>query len=129
MKKTSITKALLLAGVLAAAGAANADAIFYPDGTHVDLGANAVASGLADRVLAMSPHTAPSGTMLASLGVAPDMNVALNGTDTTVLGAGPLMLVPSTSVTVVTMPSPTPGSPACNVAMNDSHASCSYLPD
>jgi hypothetical protein len=38
MKKTSLTRAMLVAGAVALAGAAQADAIFYPDGTMVELG-------------------------------------------------------------------------------------------
>ena len=38
MKKSSLTKALFVAGAVALAGAAQADAIFYPDGTVVELG-------------------------------------------------------------------------------------------
>lgn len=40
MKKTTLTRALFMAGAVALAGAANADAIFYPDGTMVDLGSD-----------------------------------------------------------------------------------------
>ncbi|MBE7366490.1 hypothetical protein [Ramlibacter pallidus] len=40
MNKTSRTRALFLAGAIGLAGAAQADAIFYPDGTMVDLGEN-----------------------------------------------------------------------------------------
>jgi hypothetical protein len=72
MKKTSLTRALVIAGGLAVAGigAAQADAIFYPDGTSIELGPNG-----AD-------------------------NLALDTSlDTTVLGAGP---VSSTTTTVVT---------------------------
>ena len=38
MKKTSLTRALFIAGAIGLAGAAQADAIFYPDGTSVELG-------------------------------------------------------------------------------------------
>lgn len=38
MKKLSLSHTLLAAGALALAGAAQADAVFYPDGTMVDLG-------------------------------------------------------------------------------------------
>jgi len=81
MKKTSLTRALLVAGTLAVAGlgAAQADAIFYPDGTMVNLGPNG-ADNLAlssdGRVIAMSPG------------------------DTTVLGAGPAA---TTTTTVTTL--------------------------
>lgn len=40
MKKTTLTRSLFLAGAVALAGAANADAIFYPDGSMVDLGSD-----------------------------------------------------------------------------------------
>lgn len=40
MKKTTLTRALFVAGAMALAGAAHADAIFYPDGTMVDLGSD-----------------------------------------------------------------------------------------
>jgi hypothetical protein len=70
MKKMSLS--LLAAGVMAVAGLAHADAIFYPNGTMVDLG--------------------PTGAD----------NLALTSTDTldtTVLGAGPAT---TTTVTTVT---------------------------
>lgn len=40
MKTTSLTRALFVAGAIGLAGAAHADAIFYPDGTSVELGEN-----------------------------------------------------------------------------------------
>ncbi|RYF13275.1 MAG: hypothetical protein EOO30_21580 [Comamonadaceae bacterium] len=40
MKKTHLTRALFVAGAVALAGAAQADAIFYPNGTMVELGEN-----------------------------------------------------------------------------------------
>lgn len=40
MKKTTLTRALFMAGAVALAGAANADAIFYPDGSMVELGSD-----------------------------------------------------------------------------------------
>ena len=81
MKKTSLTRALLVAGGLALAGigAAQADAIFYPNGTMVDLGptgADNLALSSDSSVMAMSNA----------------------GTDTTVLGAGP-STVTTTTVT------------------------------
>lgn len=72
MKKTSLTRILLAAGAIGLAGAANADAIFYPDGTMVELGDN--------------------GAELLALGSTPVV-------DTTVLGA-PAATVTSTTVTV-----------------------------
>lgn len=71
MKKMSLS--LIAAGVMAAAGFAHADAIFYPDGTMVELGPNGADNLALD-----------SSTML----------------DTTVLGAGPV--VSTTAVTTVT---------------------------
>src|SRR3954447_17669511 len=80
MKKTSLTRALLLAGGLALAGigAAQADAIFYPDGTSVNLGPTG-----ADN-LALSSDSSVMG-----------MN---NPSDTTVLGAGPATVTTTTTV-------------------------------
>lgn len=72
MKKTSLTRILLAAGAIGLAGAANADAIFYPDGTMVELGDN--------------------GAELLALGSTPSV-------DTTVLGA-PAATVSSTTVAV-----------------------------
>jgi hypothetical protein len=114
MKKTSLMRALCVAGVMAAAGSmAQADAIFYPDGTTVELGANAVENGLADSVLARSSMTAPDATTLASLGVTSDQSTVLAssddmGIDTTTLGAGPATMsstptrMSSTTVTTTT---------------------------
>lgn len=103
MKKTSLTRALFVAGVMAVAGGmAQADAIFYPDGTHVELGENAVENGMADRVLAESRWSAPSSSQLASLGVSSDSSIYAASDyslDTTTLGAGPAT---TTSVTTVT---------------------------
>lgn len=121
MSRKSLTKALVAAGVLAVAGLANADAIFYPDGSHVDLGENAVENGVAGQVLAMSPGTAPSNTQLASLGLSPDANVAIVE-DTTVLGAGPAMRI------LGPLPAPGPNAQACSFSMNSPRASCTYLP-
>ena len=80
MKKTSLTRALLVAGAMAVAGigAAQADAIFYPDGTSVDLGPTG-----ADNLALSSGN----GLMMPS--------------DTTVLGAGPAT---TTTTTVTTEP-------------------------
>jgi len=71
MKKMSLS--LLAAGVMAVAGMAHADAIFYPDGTMVDLGPNGADT------LALSSS---------------------DSLDTTVLGAGPATT--TTTVTTVT---------------------------
>ena len=71
MRKTSLTRALFVAGAVALAGAAQADAIFYPDGTVVELGDS-------DTSVAMDD----------------------SGIDTTVLGAGPSSQVTTTTTTV-----------------------------
>lgn len=114
MKKTSLTRALFVAGMMAMAGGmAQADAIFYPDGTSVNLGENAVENGTADRVLAWSSSSAPSSIALASLGVSADqsqifassepsddssMIASSESVDTTILGAGPATLSSTTVV-------------------------------
>lgn len=105
MKKTSLTRALFVAGVMAMAGSmAQADAIFYPDGTRVELGENGVENGMADRVLAESRWTAPSATTLASLGVSADQSSTVLASsddfsvDTTTLGAGPAVVRTETIV-------------------------------
>jgi hypothetical protein len=111
MTKTSLTRALFLAGVLGAAGGlAQADAIFYPDGSHVELGANGVENGMADSVLARSSSTAPDSQTLASLGLSDQSApmVAMNddsmdiGPNTTTLGAGPSNMSSMTTTTVTT---------------------------
>jgi hypothetical protein len=76
MKKMSLS--LLAAGVMAVAGMAHADAIFYPDGTMVDLG--------------------PTGADNLAL----NSSDSLSMNDTTVLGAGP-----ATTTTTVTTVTPT----------------------
>ena len=82
MKKTSLTRALFVAGVMAVAGGmAQADAIFYPNGTHVDLGPNAIENGTADAILAR------------------DASVS-----TTTLGAGPALPRATTTTVVTTTP-------------------------
>jgi hypothetical protein len=114
MKKTSLMRALCVAGVMAAAaGMAQADAIFYPDGTHVELGVNAVENGLADSVLARSSTTAPDSTTLASLGVTSDQSTVLASSDdmsidTTTLGAGPMMSSSPTRMSTTTVTTTTP---------------------
>ncbi|GAB3764315.1 hypothetical protein GCM10028796_19090 [Ramlibacter monticola] len=73
MKKTSLTRALFVAGVMAVAGGmAQADAIFYPDGTHVELGGSNLVLSSDDTM------------------------------DTTVLGAGPAPRTTYTTVTTTT---------------------------
>lgn len=63
MKKTSLTRALFVAGAVALAGAAQADAIFYPDGTMVELGE----SGADTLALDSSIDTTVLGAPAASL--------------------------------------------------------------
>jgi hypothetical protein len=107
MNKTSLTRALFVAGVLAFAGSmAQADAIFYPDGTHVELGANGVENGMANTVLARSPSTAPDMQTLTAMGLSDQSApmLALNddfdsSPGTTVLGAGPAVTRTETVVT------------------------------
>lgn len=79
MKKTHLPCALFVAGAVALAGAAHADAIFYPDGTMVELGENG-----ADRIAWNDDGT------IRSVGVV----------DTTVLG-GPAAV---STTTVTTLP-------------------------
>jgi hypothetical protein len=109
MKKTSLTRALLVAGVMAAAGSlAQADAIFYPDGTHVELGDSAVENGLAGAVLARSATTAPSQDDLLAMGVLADQDRTVIASsddtmvDTRTLGAGPANMSRATTTTVTT---------------------------
>lgn len=83
MNKTSLTRALLVAGAVAMAGAANADAIFYPDGSVVELGS--------DTALEMSEGMSSADTSLA-------MDSSL---DTSVLGAGPAKVTKSTTGPIV----------------------------
>ena len=79
MKKLSFS--LIAAGVMAAAGFAHADAIFYPDGTMVELGPNGADT------LALDSNTCLTAECLRA--------------GTTVLGAGP-----ATATTTVTTTSP-----------------------
>jgi hypothetical protein len=72
MKKSSLS--LLAAGVMAVAGMAHADAVFYPDGTVVELGATGADNLALDSAMRMN--------------------------DTTVLGAGPS----TTTTVVTTTP-------------------------
>jgi hypothetical protein len=72
MKKISLT--LLAAGAMAVAGLAQADAVFYPDGTMVELGPNG-----ADNLVLLSEPTL----------------------DTTVLGAAPATATVTTTVAPV----------------------------
>jgi hypothetical protein len=109
MKKTSLTRALFVAGVMAVAGGmAQADAIFYPDGTRVELGENAVETGLADSVLARSSSTAPHSDDLLAMGVLASQDGTMiassddGSIDTRVLGAGPADMSRTTTTTVTT---------------------------
>jgi hypothetical protein len=74
MKKLSLS--LLAAGVMAAAGMAQADAIFYPDGTMVELGD----TGADSLALSSSDSLSWSNSDLLAM----DSSI-----DTSVLGAGP----------------------------------------
>jgi hypothetical protein len=109
MKKTSLTRALFVAGVMAVAGGmAQADAIFYPDGTRVELGESAVETGLADSVLARSSTTAPHSDDLLAMGVLASQDSTMiassddGSIDTRTLGAGPADLSRTTTTTVTT---------------------------
>ena len=82
MKTTSLTRALFIAGAIGLAGAAQADVIFYPDGTSVELGESG-----AD-ILALEE----SGSDVLAMDSSIDTTVlggpsASLSTDTTVLGA------------------------------------------
>jgi Ser-tRNA(Ala) deacylase AlaX len=81
MKKMSLS--LLAAGAMAVAGMAHADAIFYPDGTSVELGD----SGADSLVLASSDELSMGTPMV----------------DTTVLGAGPAISSVATATTTPTV--------------------------
>lgn len=131
MNKMSLAKALLCAGVVVLAGVANADAIFYPDGSSVNLSDNAVETGLTNQILALSPDTAPNGVALASLGIpqsaVPDVAlVDTTITPTTVLGAGPVV----TTSRLVTVPVPAAATQmqACELTMSGTLTNCRYLP-
>ena len=87
MKKMSLS--LLAAGVMAAAGLAHADAIFYPDGTVLELGPTG-----ADNLALTSSD---SLSMTADNSMSADNSMA---SDTSVLGAGPAMT--TTTTTTVT---------------------------
>ena len=104
MKKTSLTRALFVAGVMAVAGGmAQADAIFYPDGTHVDLGPNAIENGTADAILARDASVSTT-----TLGAGPaDMSRRM--TTTTVTTTTPVYVFPSIDwdrATVLSQPHP-----------------------
>lgn len=93
MKKTSLTRALFVAGVVAMAGAAQADAIFYPDGNVVELGDANVTVSQSGAIM-----TTPSSD--SSMTASSDSSV-----DTSVLGAGASSMG-STSVTTTTVSTP-----------------------
>jgi hypothetical protein len=86
MKKMSLS--LLAAGVMAVAGIAQADAIFYPDGTMVELGDSGRDSLALTSSDSLSWGSSDSMAMDSSI-------------DTSVLGAGPAV---SSMTTVTTSP-------------------------
>jgi hypothetical protein len=68
MKTTSLTRALFIAGAIGLAGAAQADVIFYPDGTSVELGENgaemlALDSSIDTTVLGAAPAAVTTTTV------------------------------------------------------------------
>ena len=85
MKQTTLTRALFLAGAVALAGAANADAIFYPDGSMVDLGSE---NALEQMAMDGSSSSVLVGTCTTCV-------------DTTALGAGPAAMTSKTTTTTV----------------------------
>jgi hypothetical protein len=87
MKKMSLS--LLAAGVMAAAGLAHADAIFYPDGTVMELGPTG-----ADNLALTSSD---SLTVTADNAMVSDTS---DTSDTSVLGAGPATITSTTATTV-----------------------------
>ena len=94
MKKTSLTQALFVAGAVALAGAAQADAIFYPDGTVVELGDTNVS-------------VMDSGAVVARPASSDDLDLtASTGLDTSTLGAGSANLGASTVTTTTTVAAP-----------------------
>lgn len=94
MKKTSLTQALFVAGAVALAGAAQADAIFYPDGTVVELG-NTDVTVMESGAIVASPASSDSLDLVASTGL-----------DTSTLGAGPAHLGTATVTTTTTTSAP-----------------------
>jgi hypothetical protein len=97
MKKFSLT--LLAAGAMAVAGLAQADAIFYPDGTSVELGDNGADSILASRDDSGSLDTTVLGAGSSDLNLMSSSELS-SSTDTSILGAGPSV----TTTTVTTGP-------------------------
>jgi hypothetical protein len=89
MKKT--LTALVAASALAAAGLAQADAIFYPDGTVVELGDSSV------ETLALDDSSTTVDTTVLGASAAPAID---NTIDTTVMGAAPLSASTTTTVQV-----------------------------
>jgi cytoskeletal protein RodZ len=81
MKKSSLTRALFMAGAVALAGAAQADAIFHPDGRVVELGDTDVT-------------VTDSGAVIASDATSSEPSV-----DTTAMGAGPAVSTTTTTTT------------------------------
>ena len=67
MTKTSLTRAMFVAGAVALAGAAHADAIFYPDGTMVELGDSGADTLALDSSMDSSIDTTVLGAPAASV--------------------------------------------------------------
>jgi hypothetical protein len=63
MKTTSLTRALFIAGAIGLAGAAQADVIFYPDGTSVELGENGADMLALDSSIDTTVLGAPAATV------------------------------------------------------------------
>jgi hypothetical protein len=87
---TKLPLTLLAAGVMAVAGLARADAIFYPDGRVVELGESGAES------LALSGSDSLDTSVL---GAGPSCTEASCPTDTSVLGAGPSTKTTTVSTT------------------------------
>lgn len=94
MKKSSLTKALFVAGAVALAGAAQADAIFYPDGTVVELG-NSDVTVMESGAIVASPSSSEHLDLMASTDL-----------DTRTLGAGSADLAKTTVTTTTTTSAP-----------------------
>ena len=98
MKKMSLS--LLAAGVMAVAGMAHADAIFYPDGTMVELGENGADSLALDSSSSINTTVlgGPSATLSSSC-LSTDCAV-----NTTVLGAAPAVVTTTAPQLVYVQP-------------------------
>jgi hypothetical protein len=97
MKKT--LTALVAASALAAAGLAQADAIYYPDGRVVELGDSSLEAQALDDSSTMD--TAPVDTTV--LGASADPSLDISTIDTTAMGA-PATTLGSTTTTTVQVP-------------------------